>query len=263
MSRTLFDIQHCFGSALLDPAAPPPVGVGGRDGRPDERRFAVYRNNVTVGLIEALRARFPVCERLVGEEFFQAMARVYVMANKPRSPLLMTYGDEFPAFIAGFRPAAAVPYLADVARLEVAWGQAYHEAEAVALDIRTLSSVQVSDLVGARIVLHPSARIVRSPHPIASIWLAHQSTGAVDPPDEWRPEDVLVVRPDADVLMHRLPAGGYSFISKILDGSCVGDAAESGLSEAADFELGGNLIGLLRTGAVIDFVTLATLEMTS
>lgn len=263
MSRTLFDIQRCFGSALLDPAAPLPVGVGGRDGRPDERRFAVYRNNVTVGLIEALRARFPVCERLVGEEFFQAMARVYVMANKPRSPLLMTFGDEFPTFIAGFLPAAVVPYLADVARLEVAWGQAYHEAEAVALDIRTLGSVQVSDLAGARIVLHPSTRIVRSHHPIASIWLAHQSAGAIAPPDEWRPEDILVVRPDADVLMHRLPAGGYSFVSKLLKGNSVGAATEAGLSEAADFDLGGNLIGLFRTGAVIDFVTLPTSEMIS
>lgn len=263
MSRTLSDIQQSFGAALLDPEAPLPIGVGGRDGRPDGRLFAVYRNNVTVGLIEALRARFPVCERLVGEEFFQAMARVFVMANKPRSPLLMIFGDEFPTFIAGFRPAAAVPYLADVAHLEVAWGQAYHAAEAAALDMGTLGSVQAGDLAGARIVLHPSTRIVRSYHPIASIWLAHQSADTVAPPDEWQPEDVLVVRPDADVLMHRLPVGGYSFVSKLLDGICVGDAAEAGLSAAADFNLGGNLIGLFGTGAIIDFVTHAISEVTS
>ncbi len=47
-------------------------------------------------------------EKIVGEEFFAAMARVFVMKRPPRSPLLANYGDDFPAFIAAFEPARTV-----------------------------------------------------------------------------------------------------------------------------------------------------------
>ena len=48
------------------------------------------------------RSRFPVVKRLVGEEFFRAMAQVFVTEEPPRSPVLFRYGSTFPDFIAGF-----------------------------------------------------------------------------------------------------------------------------------------------------------------
>jgi len=100
------DLQCDFAEALRDPSKPLPMGLVSQNSHGLEQRFAVYRNNVAIGLIEALEARFPVVRRLVGEEFFTAMARVFVQAHPPRSPLLMIYGDSFPQFIAGFGPAA-------------------------------------------------------------------------------------------------------------------------------------------------------------
>ena len=142
MQRSLAEIQAAFSAALLDPARPVPADVVGIGGTADRKRFAVYRNNVMVGLLDALQARFPVTARLVGEEFFRAMARVYAAARQPRTPLLMHYGDDFPDFIAGFEPAASVPYLADVARVECAWSQAYHAPEASALTVDALAGLR-------------------------------------------------------------------------------------------------------------------------
>ncbi|MDI4665924.1 DNA-binding domain-containing protein [Xanthobacter autotrophicus] len=251
MSPTLSETQRAFGAALLDPDAPVPAGVGGPGGRPDARRFAVYRNNVMVGLIDALSARFPVCACLVGTEFFRAMARIFVAANKPRSPLLMTYGDYFPDFIEGFEPAAAVPYLADVARLEVAFSQAFHAAEAVALDAAALGPLSAERLAGLQLVVHPSVRLVRSAYPVASIWMAHQQDGAIEGPDDWCPEDVLVIRPAAEVLIHRLPQGGFAFLGRLRDGGSVIEAAAAGYHDAPDFDLGGTLLALFTLGAVV------------
>ncbi len=84
-------------------------------------------------LIDALRTKFPATERIVGEEFFRAMARVFVIAHPPRSKILHTYGDDFGDFIAAFEPAAELAYLADVARLEAARTRAYHAADATPL----------------------------------------------------------------------------------------------------------------------------------
>src|SRR5690606_15015602 len=103
-----------------DPEQAVPGAVMAHSAGIPARRFAVYRNNVVVGLVNALAARFPALQRIVGEEFFRAMAQLYVRAHPPRSRLLMEYGDGFADFIAAFEPAAELPYLADIARLEAA-----------------------------------------------------------------------------------------------------------------------------------------------
>jgi hypothetical protein len=74
---------NAFAEALMDPARAPPPETRGREGRPDARRFAVYRNNVAVSLIGSLERRYPVTRRLVGDDFFRGMAGAFAAANKP------------------------------------------------------------------------------------------------------------------------------------------------------------------------------------
>ena len=102
----LAERQGGFAAAVLDAGAPIPPGLVGPDGKPSARRFAVYRNNVIVGLSESMKITFPAVARIVGEEFFLAMARAYVVADPPRSPMLLEYGDGFPDFVERFPPAA-------------------------------------------------------------------------------------------------------------------------------------------------------------
>ncbi len=135
--------ERHFADALLNADHPIPCGITAHNATVPTRRFAVYRNNVVVGLAKVLKSRFPVVWKIVGEEFFTAMALVFVKEQPPRSPLLATYGDEFPAFIAAFGPARELPYLADVARLEAARTRAYHAADATPVgadDFATLDS---------------------------------------------------------------------------------------------------------------------------
>ena len=59
---------------LLDPAEPPPGIVLHADGASVVKRYNVYRNNVAVSLIAAGAAIYPAVQRIVGEDFFRAMA---------------------------------------------------------------------------------------------------------------------------------------------------------------------------------------------
>ena len=77
-----------FAAALLDPAAPCPPGLVTWNGSDAAQRFGVYRNNVTVSLIEALADTFPVVQQLVGQAFFHAMAGEFVRRSPPVSPIL-------------------------------------------------------------------------------------------------------------------------------------------------------------------------------
>lgn len=245
------EVLDRFAAALVDPAEAVPVGVNGRRAVTDAKRFAVYRNNVHVSLVEALAKRYPVVARLVGDDFFRGMARVYVASHKPASPLLIHYGADFADFIAGFAPAASIGYLADVARLESAWLEAYHAADAAPLAIASLLALPPERLPGLRLRSHPATRLVVSRFPVGSIWSAHRSD-PVQPVGHARPETVLVVRPVADVGVHVLPAGDTGFIAALLDGQSVAEAAAAAGPDTAPAQVLAGLIGLGAFHAIIE-----------
>jgi hypothetical protein len=237
-----------FAQALADPAAPIPQFTLGLGGVPDRKRFAVYRNNVAVGLIGALEARFPVTRRLVGDEFFRGMARAFVFAHKPPMPLIIHYGRDFPSFVEAFVPARDIPYLGEVARLEDAWVEAYHAAEAAPLTLADLASVAPERLEGLTLLFHPAARLLGFDRPAASIWAAHQGEASPQRPVEWRPEQALIARPHADVVVRVLPPGGFTFASALRVGARLGEAAAALAAENLDPVA--HLIGLVGAGAI-------------
>jgi hypothetical protein len=240
--------QDAFARAVTDPESALPEGVTSRRGEADATRFAVYRNNVMVGLTKTLEKRFPVVTRLVGEDFFAGMARAYVNAELPRSPVMFDYGDSFAEFISGYKPAAGVRYLADVARVEAAWTRAYHAEDAAVLTVADLATIPADELGAASLVRHPAAELVRSAHPVGSIWAAHQAE-TVEPPRTWIAETVLIARPVMDVSVTVLPARDATFAAAVLGGAGLADAAEAALREQGEFDFGSALVGLVSLGA--------------
>jgi hypothetical protein len=236
--------QAAFARALLDPDAAAPDGVTDAQGRPCPKRFAVYRNNVTASLIRVLEAAFPVVRKLVGDEFFAAMAAVFLRAHPPKSRLMMLYGVEFPAFLASFPPVAHLGYLADVARLEQAIRESYHAADAEALAALTLAELPESTLMAARLTLAPSLRLVRSVWPIHMIWQANTDGG---PPPVPGGQDVLILRAGFDPALHLLPAGGGAFLSAALAGQSLA-AALAGVDQTFNLTA---VLGLLIQGQAI------------
>lgn len=252
MATVFTSIQRNFARALLDADSPLPGAVTSHTARAPQKRFAVYRNNVVAGLIAALRTQFPATERIVGEEFFAAMARVYVVTAPPRSPILVGYGEGFPGFIAAFAPAADVPYLADVARLETARTRAYHAADAVPLDPAVWQTLAPANLAGTRVTLHPSVQVLRSAYPVVTIWSMNAGESALAPIEDWSGEDAVISRPRLDVEVRRLPVGGAAFLGALAAGTTLGDAARSAAADHGDFDLAANLAGLIGAGLATD-----------
>lgn len=243
------DIQTRFARALTDAALPVPAGLAAWNGGEPLRRFGVYRNNVASGLVSALASRFPAARRIVGEGFFAAMAGEYIRLFPPRSPLLMSYGDGFADFVESFEPVQELAYLPDVIRLEAARGQAYHAADAAPLDAGELSRVAPEQLARVVLLPHPSLSILRSAHPIVTIWAMNSGAMELAPIEPWAAEDALVVRPHMLVEIHRLPPGGAIFLQALVCGTSLSDAAETAAAAAAEFDLSANLAGLLQSGA--------------
>lgn len=243
--------RDAFVRALLDPELPPPDGLEARRGLPPERRFAVYRNNLCVGLVDALAERFPVCRQLVGDAFFRAMARCHMREYLPRSPMLFEYGEAFATFISKFEPARELPYLSDVARLEYAVGQAYHADNAAPLPMDALRALPFDRLADATAALHPSTHVVASRYPIVSIWRRHMSDEETAPLVLQQGEEALVVRPELAVNVVTLPFGGSVFVQALMKGGTFGQAVNAAAGMAAEFDLTGCLQTLFLTEAFL------------
>ncbi len=250
MPPSLAELQRDFAAALRDPERAPPAGLRRADGRPETRRFDVHRNNRMAALIETLEAAFPAVARLVGPAFFRAAAKAYIAAHPPRGPVLLLYGARFGDFLDGFEPAAGVPYLGDVARLEWAWLAAYHAADAEPVPLDRLGALPAAAQATARLTLHPSLTLLRARFPVASLRDAVLGAGDPDGVDMARGEDVAVLRPDLSVRVRVLPPGGYAFATALAAGRDLGTAAAEAADAAPDFDLAAHLAGLFDLGAV-------------
>ena len=239
----LQSFQADFAAALTagDPAARPRELAGDR--------FRVYRNNFVHGISQQLGEAYPAVRRIVGDRFFFATARAFLEAHPPRTRSLALFGDGFPGFLEDFPPAASLPYLADVARLERAWLEALHAADADPLSPAALAAL--AEAPGeVRFIAHPAARIVTSDHPIVDLWRANQPDAAPGPRNiEARAQSALVTRPRLEVEVHALTSAQAAFARALLTGGDVAAAHDAATTRDAAFDVTAVFRQLLAAGA--------------
>lgn len=241
------ETEAAFGAALRGGTVPAGVVARGDVGR----RMDVYRNNVAHSLGAALAARFPVIRRLVGDEFFGALAKVYIDADPPRSPVLAEWGAGFAGFVARFPPLAAYPYMGAVARVEFARGRAFHAADAAPLDPARLAGADVDTL---RLGLHPSVTVLRMDHPGATIWARNQPGAVRDPaPVRSGPEIALILRDRSyGVPVTVIGTGDAALVDALRAGRPLGAAAVAARLVDPAHDPQPLLLRLMAAGAITD-----------
>lgn len=247
-------LLQTFYEALFDPEIASPEGLCCWHSADPASRFSVYRNNRVVSLIDTLANTLPVTQLLVGEEFFRAMAYLFVNTTPPHSPILADYGQLFSEFIERFPPAAPTPYLADIARLERLRVVAYHAADQLPASIDELTNMLLNpeELPVLQLNLHPSTKLISSPYAIVSLWAAHQNNidinlSTIDP---YQPEQAVIVRPYLDVNVIPLSRETFSFINYLLKGENLGNAMTLVINEWPDFNLTATLSLLIQQGLI-------------
>lgn len=208
MNRSL---QTQFAAALFDSNQSSPNII-----KPaHSTRFRVYQNNVIAGLTESLIASFPALTCLLGEAYFLAVIREFVVLHPPRSPIMAQYGAELPDFLDTFAPLANMPYLGDVARIELARIESFHSAELPSVGVSKFNTFNAEQLSSARFELHPSIKLVISDHPIYQLWHSQLRNGKLPEVEDWRGEEVICARQNRFVSTQRLQSGGATFFSAL------------------------------------------------
>jgi hypothetical protein len=237
--------QTEFRAALLDANAPVPAGLLDGAGAHAGRRYAVYRNNVTVSLIDAMKVAFPSVRALLGQQNFDSLAPLFVRAHPPASPLMMHYGFDFPAFLEDFAPLAHLGYLGDVARLDLAIRLSYHAADALPFDPALLQQ-RPEVLAVMHLTRAPATQVLRSRWPIYDLWCRAQQPDA--PAPRAQGQAVLITRAAFDPAVHLLPTGAATWLIA-LETQTIGTALETATTAAPDFDFGTTLTLALHSHA--------------
>jgi len=249
---TLAQLQADFLAAAVDAGeiARAPALRAGRIGSGE--RLAIYRRNLHANWRSALADTHPVVERLVGPAFFGEAARRYALAHPSASGDLHRFGAGFAAFLGAYEHAKDLPYLADVARLEWAWHECFHAAEAAALDVAALSGVPADRHGDIRFALHPALRLVDSAYPVLAIWEANQPERDGTPDRLEGADSVLVHRPALDVRLALPAAEDFALLRAFEAGLAFEAAAErAGFADAGALQ--GALQRLVANRAIIGF----------
>jgi hypothetical protein len=247
---TLLETQRAMRASLVggDDRAAAAMLAGGVSAD----RLNIYRNTMVTGVTKALRLTFPAVHRLVGADFFEGAAAQFIAQHPPRAAYLDEYGAEFPEFLRGFGPAAALVYLGDVARLEWAVSRALHAADVEPLDLKRLAALAPQDQVRVCLVPHPSVGLLGADYPVDAIW-----RGVLDEDDaalaavalDAGPVRLLVERRATGVEVSRLDEAAWCFATALFDGWSV----EESVAAAAGASAGTLLAEHLAAGRFVDF----------
>ena len=243
--RSLAIFQDEFASALLAQHGDAPAWAA-------QPAFAVYRNTVMKACIDALEANYLSVARLVGRDWFRAAAAIFARDQLPADGVLMDFGEGFSAFLCGFAPAAGLPYLADVARLDRFWTEAHGAADALPVDAARLARLQPESLMECRLAPHPAARWAWfGEQPVFSIWQRNRLADADVPAVlDWHAEGALLTRPEHTVGSFAADRADCAFLDACAQGRGFGDAIEAALQADPQADPGAVLARLLHSGAL-------------
>ncbi len=242
--------QDAFAAALMPGGAPgaAPQMLARLLAQPG---FAVYRNTVLAGCVDALVDNYPAVERIVGSEWLRAAAAVYARSRLPSHPVLSDYGRDFPDFLQAFEPARDLPYLPAVARLDRMWSESHAAAEAPPLPAGWLARRPLQHLQHVVLHVHPAARWCWNDEtPVHALWAGNRFdatfTGAAL---AWVPQGALLTRPGEAVLHRRLSRAGCALLCACAEGAALPQAAAAALASEPEADLASLICDLLEAGA--------------
>jgi hypothetical protein len=200
-------------------------------------RLKVYRSNIVGGITDNFAKTFPLLDKLVGEDFLKQMVRAFVMKHPPSAGCLNHYGEEFPDFIRNYEPAQELPYLPDMAALELALNTAYNAPDDEALSADSLSALAPEALGDVVLLLRSSAILVSSCYALDAL-RAYCLSPEGEPPYLLQNCYLLVYRPKLAVEIVPLSVGEFSLLESLSRGRALGEAVAKVLERDGTFDFG-------------------------
>ena len=241
----LSDLQKTFAEALVVPRSIAEdatwrtrgeTSFTGNDRVTPIGQLDIYREQFWIRHVNCMREDFPVLLALVGDENFDAIVADYLSAHPPKKFQLRHLGEH----LADFLSTQDDTLLADLARLEWAFIDAFDAPDAPPLDPATIAAIPEDAWPNARLILHPSLQLLRLAHPtnqMRDAWWSdkdHRPIARVD-----RAEATVVVYRHKFLLytevMSALP---FEMLTLLANGETLGAAGDHLATPEVEAEIG-------------------------
>ncbi len=254
----LASFQDAFSQAIQAQEPPTPDSVRaipgiGRDPHAAQQ-VAVYRDRVRHNLVARLQSQFPTVHQIVGDEFMRQAALACFAKFPPRAVSPLRTAQIFPDFLATFDAAAAFPYLADVAMVDLGVLQAFHSADAVSINPDLFSQQSAETLIHKRVRLHPACYWLDSGYAIYDIWQLYNAKSPPATIDHRLAQQVVIVRPQLTVEIYAIDTGFVKALDALDANATLEEAFLQGTLDNPRFDLGAAIRFLVHNGLLVELI---------
>lgn len=198
-------------------------------------RIGVYAEMYFSRLVACLGQDFPAVRHAMGADRFDAIARSYLVDNPSGSPVLHDLGAAFPRFLRDASVFKEQAFVAELARLERATDEIFHDPVHPRLTVDDLLAVPRDRWLEARLLTSPSMRLLSLDYPCNAYLDAvlNQTTPVVPPRARTY---VLVHRVEYEIGRVELDELQFRLLSLICKGEPLGVALEQAASNDAELD---------------------------
>ena len=197
-----------------------------------------HANTISHARLVALEQAYPRVHEHIGHKAFHALSRAYIEQDSILACDINGLPSAFPAFLANQGCDAGT---IDLARIEWAWLDSYHSAEAEPLALGDIAGLAEPELLALPLAAHPAMRLIPLSAPLSP---ALPELAASDP------AALMIVRPQAQVLFHPLDATEQAIATRIAACKTMGNLLDHALELGNDATAMQQIVMLVQAGAL-------------
>lgn len=198
-------------------------------------QFEIYREKMITNLSTALAALYPTVAQAIGHPAFLAAAKDYFIQHPPASTNPAEYGDAFASFLTELEVIKEFPYLCDLATLDLGYYHAYHCLDVSVVNTGIFTELSPEQLAARRVKLHPGCFWFSSPYAVYDLWQSHHANVPPRKVNPFAHQDVLIIRPQLQVEIHRIDEAFIATLDELDAGSTLEKALTTGTQVDRDF----------------------------
>lgn len=243
---SLHKLQQEFLAYLLDDSARAIAGrIVSTPHRPAEQRLRFYGNAYRVRLKEALETDYERLHAYLGDDLFDTLVQQYIDLYPSRYRSLRDYGSHLAELTSTAEPFARWPEVAELARIEQAFGRSFDAADAYTVTLQDLQQLASESWATLRLGFHKSVQLLSQRCNSLQIWQA-LADGAT-PPDKTVDDSTwLIWRRDLVSSYRSLPPAELAALRVMLEGDCFAAMCEVMLQHYNENEAALNALSCLQ-----------------
>jgi hypothetical protein len=214
----------------------------------------IYRNNVTIILINTLLSIYPLIALLVGDDFFRMAAKAYIKSYPSRSSNLHDYGEYFSHFLTSYSPVKNLPYVAEVAHFEWTCHRLYFMTDHPLFNKKILEQISPDQFPQLRFILHPASQVINFKYPILRIIELCKGENNEMINIDIDGDRLLIIRRDLDIKLVSLGHAESAFLLALQSGASLSEAYNAAINIDVDFPLDQKLSQWVQDKTIVDII---------